>query len=151
MAYQEPDPMVPAQEVGAGHYSDGFLRAIDAALAFRDKDRPRSVQQWRVMLAGGGPAPAPSTRGNYSQAVTELAEFVTREIETTFTQIAQRFVAILLPEQSWEGMDDREKLVFLAIVRHVVNLVTAVDRGDVDEALAYDWKAWIDEKLETGA
>lgn len=47
------DMLVPAGVVGNGRYSDQFLRAIDHALKFNDKERPRSVNEWIVELHGG--------------------------------------------------------------------------------------------------
>ncbi|OED37680.1 hypothetical protein AB833_22700 [Chromatiales bacterium (ex Bugula neritina AB1)] len=47
---KSPDPLRPAVEVGAGHYSKQFLRAIDWALGFKIEDRPQSLLQWRTAL-----------------------------------------------------------------------------------------------------
>jgi serine/threonine protein kinase len=55
------DAWVPLSQAAAGRYSAGFLAAIDAVLAARPDDRPRSVAQWRASLAdpaGGAPMPA---------------------------------------------------------------------------------------------
>jgi serine/threonine protein kinase len=49
------DTMKPAVDVGAGRYSPGFLRAIDAALAVQPGDRPQSVAEFRRLL--GFPEP----------------------------------------------------------------------------------------------
>jgi hypothetical protein len=51
-------PMRSASEVAAGQYSDGFLRAIDHALALYPEERPRSIAAWRAELAA---EPAPPT------------------------------------------------------------------------------------------
>ena len=56
-----PDPVVPAAQAAAGSYSLGFLRAIDAALAFRAEDRPQSVAAWREMLAAADDEPHGAT------------------------------------------------------------------------------------------
>jgi len=45
--HEQPDPLIPAVEVGSGGYSERFLRAIDAGLALRPEDRPRTVGEWR--------------------------------------------------------------------------------------------------------
>ncbi len=42
----------PATHVGAGRYSARFLRAVDHALEFSEKDRPQSVVEWRAELLG---------------------------------------------------------------------------------------------------
>jgi len=51
--------MMPAVEAGQGRYSEGLLRAIDRALAMSSEERPQSVEEWRAMLNGAAPAPAP--------------------------------------------------------------------------------------------
>jgi len=48
----EADCLVPASELAAGRYSEGFLQAIDAGLGFRTQDRPQSLGVWREMLLG---------------------------------------------------------------------------------------------------
>lgn len=52
------DPYVSAHEVGGDHYTPGFLHAIDAALAFRDSDRPQSLTQWAQLFDDVGAASA---------------------------------------------------------------------------------------------
>ena len=42
----------PASELGSGRYSEGFLHAIDHALALYPEERPQSVADWRAELAG---------------------------------------------------------------------------------------------------
>ena len=44
--------MVPASVVGAGRYSGRFLAAVDHALAFDEKERPRTIVEWRRELVG---------------------------------------------------------------------------------------------------
>jgi tRNA A-37 threonylcarbamoyl transferase component Bud32/HAMP domain-containing protein len=56
--------LVPAAAIGAGRYSASFLKAVDHALAFAEKDRPQSIAAWRAeLVASGSPAvgsrPAP--------------------------------------------------------------------------------------------
>ncbi|MGH8508102.1 MAG: protein kinase domain-containing protein [Gammaproteobacteria bacterium] len=41
------DPLTPALQVGQGHYSDAFLKAIDHALRFLPTQRPLTVAAWR--------------------------------------------------------------------------------------------------------
>jgi serine/threonine protein kinase len=59
------DTLVPLRIQAAGRYSDGFLRAIDAALELRPHDRPQGVAQFRALLdkrpkqAAEVPAPMP--------------------------------------------------------------------------------------------
>jgi serine/threonine protein kinase len=45
------DAQRPFAQTHAGRYSDGFLRAIDAALAVRPEDRPQDVAAFRALLA----------------------------------------------------------------------------------------------------
>ena len=61
-----PDCIVPVSEIGAGHYSPHFLRAIDHALAFRAEQRPQSVDAWRKDFD----TPAPATIRPDSEAPT---------------------------------------------------------------------------------
>ena len=53
------DRLEPLAVTAAGRYSDGFLRAIDAALAVRPSDRPQDVQQFRDLLNADLPADSP--------------------------------------------------------------------------------------------
>jgi serine/threonine protein kinase len=46
----EPDPLVPAVEVGKARYSPAFLQSIDWGLRFRRQDRPQSIAPWRDAL-----------------------------------------------------------------------------------------------------
>ncbi len=41
------DDFVPSAELVSGTYSQGFLRAIDHALAYRAQDRPQDIATWR--------------------------------------------------------------------------------------------------------
>ncbi|MEO5363051.1 MAG: bifunctional serine/threonine-protein kinase/formylglycine-generating enzyme family protein [Magnetococcus sp. DMHC-8] len=54
---QAPDPLPAAEEMGRGHYSPDFLRAIDLALRVVAAERPQSVQAWRPLLLGSQAAP----------------------------------------------------------------------------------------------
>ena len=51
----EPDPYVPAAELGHAACAGEFLTAIDHAMAFREGDRPQDLRAWREEL-GGTPA-----------------------------------------------------------------------------------------------
>jgi tetratricopeptide (TPR) repeat protein len=51
------DPYKPASVINEGHYSPGFLRAIDHALMFHAKDRPQDTHVWADMLSGKIEAP----------------------------------------------------------------------------------------------
>ena len=50
------DVQRPLAQTHAGRYGDGFLRAIDAALAVRPEHRPQDVAAFRALLAVGQPA-----------------------------------------------------------------------------------------------
>jgi len=45
------DTLVSAMEIGKGKYSDNFLKAIDHAIQFNQKDRPQSISEWRDEFA----------------------------------------------------------------------------------------------------
>ncbi len=47
------DPFVPAQELAADQAPEGFLKAVDWALALFGADRPQSIAEWREALKGG--------------------------------------------------------------------------------------------------
>jgi hypothetical protein len=48
------DPVRPLAETAAGSYSDGFLAALDAAMAVKPEDRPQSIAEFRKALGFGG-------------------------------------------------------------------------------------------------
>ena len=52
--------LAPAVERGARRYSPQFLQAIDHALAFAERDRPQTLDQWRRELTGDGETVGPS-------------------------------------------------------------------------------------------
>jgi len=47
------DVLVPATVVGQGRYSEAFLKAVDHALMFNEKDRPQTAQEWAQELKTG--------------------------------------------------------------------------------------------------
>ena len=77
-------------------YSAHFLRAIDCALQFSDRDRPQSISEWRGMLCGEIGVPEPA-------AETLLSPDLTRSIET---MVQQRVDAAT--RQSREQLPDTE-------------------------------------------
>ena len=54
------DRLQPISVEAKGRYGDGFLRAVDAALAVRPQDRPQNAAQFRALLDIDLPAPPPS-------------------------------------------------------------------------------------------
>jgi serine/threonine protein kinase len=44
------DVLVPATVVGQGRYTEAFLKAIDHALMFNEKDRPQTAMEWAQEL-----------------------------------------------------------------------------------------------------
>ena len=52
--------LVPATAVGSARYSERFLKAIDHALAFAEKERPQSIAEWRKELSTGKAAATPA-------------------------------------------------------------------------------------------
>jgi len=67
----ERDIFVPAEDIGAGRYSTRFLKAIDRALKFREKERPQSVDEW--LEAFGVPAELSLTREFTATVDTAIA------------------------------------------------------------------------------
>ncbi|MEO5883720.1 MAG: serine/threonine-protein kinase [Caldimonas sp.] len=53
------DRLEPIAVQARGRYGDGFLRAVDAALAVRPQDRPQNAAQFRALLDIDLPAPPP--------------------------------------------------------------------------------------------
>ena len=47
---KQPDPLLPATQIGHERYSKRLLQAIDWALEVAEKDRPRTVAQWESHL-----------------------------------------------------------------------------------------------------
>jgi hypothetical protein len=70
------DRMEPISGSAAGRYGEGFLRAIDSALAVQPQQRPQSIEQFRAMLDAGAPQAAvplaeAAIRRPYKDAETE--------------------------------------------------------------------------------
>ncbi|MGH8468593.1 MAG: protein kinase domain-containing protein [Gammaproteobacteria bacterium] len=57
------DPLMSAPQVGQGHYSSAFLKAIDHALRFLPTQRPLTVAAWRTEFAGQDSIEAVLTSG----------------------------------------------------------------------------------------
>jgi serine/threonine protein kinase len=64
--------LVPATAVGTARYSERFLKAVDHALAFAEKERPQSIAEWRKELSGGK-ATAPAARPAVAAPVVAAA------------------------------------------------------------------------------
>ena len=73
------DILKPASEAASGDYSPGFLAAIDWALEFLPENRPQSVDEWRVVLAGRATRPAPTVVPNVT---TDFARAAPTEVRT---------------------------------------------------------------------
>ncbi len=59
----KPDPYLPATVIGRGRYSQRFLQAVDAALAFTHDERPATIADWRAMFPALDGTPAPAGAG----------------------------------------------------------------------------------------
>ncbi|MGZ5235914.1 MAG: serine/threonine protein kinase [Caldimonas sp.] len=57
------DRLEPLAVAAAGRYGDGFLRAIDAALAVKPQARPQNEAEFRALLDVGLPPAAPPSSG----------------------------------------------------------------------------------------
>ncbi|GMQ76951.1 MAG: hypothetical protein BMS9Abin01_2255 [Gammaproteobacteria bacterium] len=71
------DILKPALEVASSEYSPAFLTAIDWALEFLPENRPQSVDEWRVVLAGRGTRRAPTVVPNVT---TDFARAAPTEV-----------------------------------------------------------------------
>ncbi len=70
------DRLLPAAKAAAGEYAPGFLRAIDACLRVRRRERPQSVAELRTLLLGPADAPVEaggSRSGDARQAASAAA------------------------------------------------------------------------------
>jgi hypothetical protein len=81
------DPLRPIAQVAAGRYSDGFLRAIDSALAVKPEARPQSVAQFRRLLGLGQRAPRPASDARDTQLTVIAARKRTGRIRWIATGI----------------------------------------------------------------
>ncbi len=63
------DPLMSAPEVGQGHYSNAFLKAIDHALCFFPTQRPLTVAAWRTEFAKQDSIDAVPTSGQAPPSV----------------------------------------------------------------------------------
>lgn len=64
------DCFLPCRMAGLEGYSEQFLKAVDHALAFRESDRPRSIDRW---LPEFPPAPDIATAATHLSALAETA------------------------------------------------------------------------------
>jgi len=82
----ERDIFVSAGEIGHGRYSEQFMRAIDHALNFSEKQRPQSIAAWRAELGiktgNSTPLPPLAATAHQSQAKPEVEPVQSGEIET---------------------------------------------------------------------
>jgi serine/threonine protein kinase len=62
------DNYQPLAQLAAGKYSDGFLKAIDAALVVKPEERTQSIEDLRHALGFGGSAPKPRPKPSAAPA-----------------------------------------------------------------------------------
>jgi hypothetical protein len=79
------DILKPAVEVASSEYSPAFLTAIDWALEFLPENRPQSVDEWRVVLAGRGTRRAPTVVPNVT---TDFARVAPTEVSAEVVESA---------------------------------------------------------------
>ncbi len=79
------DILKPASEAASGEYSPGFLAAIDWALEFLPENRPQSIDEWRMVLAGRATRPAPVLVPNVT---TDFARAAPTEVHPQFADPA---------------------------------------------------------------
>lgn len=70
------DSYEPASVLKQGHYSDGFLLAIDHALMFQAQERPQDILVWADMLSGKVEVP-PLAKELYQKPISESDEDAT--------------------------------------------------------------------------
>ena len=73
------DILKPASEAASGEYSPAFLSAIDWALEFLPENRPQSIDEWRVVLAGRETRPPPTIIPNVT---TDFARAAPTQVRT---------------------------------------------------------------------
>ncbi len=66
---QRPDPLLPVAQIAKVDYSEPFLKAIDWALEVLEKDRPRTVAQWRDAIQGETAPSSPFSAADTPTAV----------------------------------------------------------------------------------
>jgi serine/threonine protein kinase len=94
------DILKPASEAASGDFSPGFLAAIDWALEFLPENRPQSVDQWRVVLAGRATRPAPTVLPNVT---TDFARAAPTEVRTQIADPASGGVSGAAGHRSGSG------------------------------------------------
>lgn len=90
------DVMMPASVAGQGRYSENFLRAIDHALAFNEKDRPQSIEVWETELQQLTPVTIPAPAPNAPLA-TQPSKPPQAAVSGRGFKIAAVAAAIMLP------------------------------------------------------
>ena len=130
------DPLVPVSQRCAGQASQGFLSAVDAALAVHAEDRPQSVAAWRKMLEADG--------GEEARLATEQVEIQTDSIESL------GFLEILGMTDSPQEVQDEiiSKAVSIVETRALTEILKQLDAGE-QETLADLFEGQDNEKLNS--
>jgi len=99
---QEPDPYVPVGKAVMAEYSDTLITAVDAALAFRIKDRPQTVKAFQNMLMTDM-AKAKSERWweGLLRWMKHWFDFVKQHGLTLFTKVKQTFQWLSVCRTGW--------------------------------------------------
>lgn len=124
------DSMAPAIQVGQGHYSDKFLRAIDWALQTDEKKRPQTIEDWQRALTSLEGATQHLTPGSYQQpgageaahtmaAVSGRSQMQQSSPKTSFSQLHES-APFSEPEEAHYYQDKPPRINFKMLVRIVV-------------------------------
>ncbi len=81
------DDMVPAAQVGAGHYSAEFLAAVDKGLSVRPDNRPQDMAALRALFSFGVGTPT-QARPQQADAPTVLMPAVTNDADGATVMMA---------------------------------------------------------------
>ena len=105
------DRLEPLAVTVAGRYGDGFLRAIDAALAVKPQDRPQTEARFRALLDAGLPAVAPAPPSSGYGTLSHEAFSVTEEraystVPGTLTPVLATQLLARSPEAPTQSPDE---------------------------------------------
>lgn len=89
-----------------------------------------------------------NAKTRWMEASEVTADFIGQEVESSFRHISRRFALTYFAADKWDTFTEMDKLGFEVCIRHIVNMVTAEDRDDVEAALEFDWGEWIVKKLK---
>jgi serine/threonine protein kinase len=81
------DDLVPASQVGAGHYSAEFLAAVDKGLSVRPENRPQDMAALRALFSFGAGTPT-QVRPQQADAATVLMPAANNDADAATVMVA---------------------------------------------------------------